>query len=190
MDAGQLELTCSVVESDVRCPRPVKRLSYCYGHYMKNWRYGTPTPQHVFHEDVTGQRFGTVIALSHQGLGNWLCKCDCGAEVVKYLSGDLKRRTNPTCGDGKCRRSDFVTYSQMHSRLRKDYGPASRHRCVDCGSPALHWSYDHCDPNELYATEERITGIAYSANADHYVPRCVPCHKRYDLDKLNSTSSQ
>ncbi|MDW3212610.1 MAG: hypothetical protein R8G01_01325 [Ilumatobacteraceae bacterium] len=33
-----------------------------------------------------------------------------------------------------------MKYTSMHWALRKFYGPASEHRCVDCGEAAHHWS--------------------------------------------------
>lgn len=169
------------------CQRPVKSLGLCYRHYMKQWRYGSPEPDHAPRgENVAGERFGTLTVLYHLGKGRWQCICDCGAEVAKYLSGDLKRRKRPTCGSGACRRfSD--TYVAVHLRLASDLGSASRHACVDCYSPALHWSYDHADPNELHSEHIATMGIAYSTNPRHYVPRCVPCHKRFDLHQEAST---
>lgn len=70
-----------------------------------------------------------------------------------------------------------ATYAGAHSRVRGHRGRAKDQLCADCGGPALHWSYDHQDPNELI--DDR--GIHYSADVAHYVPRCVPCHKKYDL---------
>ena len=65
-------------------------------------------------------------------------------------------------------------------------GAASEHDCVDCGGSAYQWSYDHSDPDERVATEPPLTGIAYSLNPEHYSPRCVPCHKRFDLGRLDA----
>lgn len=71
---------------------------------------------------------------------------------------------------------ESVTYSGMHQRVRYIRGRASDHACAECGQPARHWSYDHADP------DERMSDMgAYSANLDHYIPQCVPCHKRLDL---------
>lgn len=53
---------------------------------------------------------------------------------------------------------------------------ASQHQCTDCGVTAQHWSYDYSDPNERRAPE----GTPYSLDLDHYVPRCISCHRRYD----------
>jgi hypothetical protein len=71
---------------------------------------------------------------------------------------------------------DDVTYYGMHRRVRVARGPARDHLCNECGGPAAHWSYDHADPGE-----QKSDVGAYSVNVDHYVPRCVPCHKRLDL---------
>lgn len=38
------------------------------------------------------------------------------------------------------------------------------------------WSYTHDDPNGL------TSGVgSYSSRLEFYVPRCVSCHKRFDL---------
>jgi hypothetical protein len=72
---------------------------------------------------------------------------------------------------------DEVGYAGAHDRAEATKGRACDHACVDCGQAARHWSYDHADPNEL-ATE---AGYPYSADPSHYVPRCVSCHKKFDL---------
>ncbi|MFI7191429.1 HNH endonuclease [Nocardia nova] len=70
-----------------------------------------------------------------------------------------------------------ATNRAVHQRLRAQRGKASTHRCIDCGRPAAHWSYDHADPNEK--TEEGVG--PYSTDIAHYQPRCVKCHKRFDM---------
>jgi hypothetical protein len=71
---------------------------------------------------------------------------------------------------------EAVTYYGMHRRVRAVKGRASSYPCVGCGKPARHWSYDHADP------DERQSELGpYSISADHYVPRCVSCHKHLDL---------
>lgn len=80
--------------------------------------------------------------------------------------------------------AEFVDYSAAHERVRRLYGPASDHYCIGCGAPAQHWSYDHADPDELISP---TLGIAYSLDTDRYQPRCVSCHKTFDLAHLNGT---
>ena len=72
---------------------------------------------------------------------------------------------------------DLATYGAVHQRVKKARGVPSLHTCVDCGGQAQHWSYDHGDPNELF---EEGYG-AYSLEISHYAPRCVKCHKNFDM---------
>lgn len=74
------------------------------------------------------------------------------------------------------------SFATVHQRLAKVKGPAAKHRCVDCGKPATHWSYDRQCPDERIDSK---IGVPYSIDLDHYQPRCVPCHKRMDLRALN-----
>lgn len=71
-------------------------------------------------------------------------------------------------------------YSAAHRRVRAEKGPASALSCLDCLRPAAHWSYVGGDPNELV---DDARGSAYSLDLSRYVPRCVPCHKKFDLNQ-------
>lgn len=61
-------------------------------------------------KDITGQRFGKLIALSFEGVKNrrralWLCQCDCGKQ--KIITGEcLKRTKDPTKSCGCLRMND------------------------------------------------------------------------------------
>lgn len=74
---------------------------------------------------------------------------------------------------------DQASYSGMHQRVRYTRGAARNYLCAECGSQAAQWSYDHADPDERQSEFG-----AYSVNIDHYVPRCVPCHKAFDLSLI------
>lgn len=77
---------------------------------------------------------------------------------------------------------DQASYPAVHQRLHYQRGSARDHPCVDCGQRAAHWSYDHADPNE------RSTSAGpYSVDLAHYQPRCVSCHKRFDLSFKKTT---
>jgi hypothetical protein len=58
--------------------------------------------------DITGQRFGRLVALRRDGRighdGAWLCRCDCGAER-RVQSGRLRKGHTKSCG---CWKSDTV----------------------------------------------------------------------------------
>ena len=169
------------------CIKDVSRAGYCYGHYMKNWRYGTPTPDHGPNwQDLRGQRFGDLTVADERVGNKWACTCDCGR--TSYVrAGDLNRGSITTCGNRTVHhRLDVVGYNAVHDRLRNDRGAATAHRCVDCDGQASHWSYDHEDPDELLRGIGSASLAAYSLKQRHYHPRCVPCHKTFDLDKVNS----
>lgn len=156
---------------------------WCYAHYMRNYRYGSPTAERSKAKpnvDLVGQRYGALVVRSYAGSGTWVCTCDCGVEV-RTRTGDLNRGGALSCGNRTIhRRRDVCGYIAVHERLAHDRGPARDHVCVECGGVASHWSYDHTDPEVLI--DQRL-GIPYSVDPDHYQPRCVPCHKTYDLSR-------
>lgn len=47
--------------------------------------------------DLTGQRFGRLVATEYLGKGKWLCKCDCG-NTVEVFRGNLKTGNTTSCG--------------------------------------------------------------------------------------------
>src|SRR5512139_2951597 len=167
--------TCSVDT----CEQPVRAKRYCYAHYMKAWRYGTPTPQHPSRRtDLTGHTFGQLTVLSHHQRNQWLCRCECGATTI-VRTGDLNRGTITSCGNRAIhRRRDSVEYNAVHYRLRNDFGKASNHPCSDCQNPADHWSYNYDDPEEARSEKPSSIGLAYSLKPEHYSARCAACHKR------------
>lgn len=76
--------------------------------------------------DITGERFGRLTAIKRVGKDKrnnvlWLCKCDCGNEVVRATS-ELKKRNNHSCGClGKEHLTDMakanITHGMSKSRL-------------------------------------------------------------------------
>jgi hypothetical protein len=174
--------TCSVDG----CDKPPRTRDLCYAHYMRAWRYGSPTYQHPpTYRDLTGQRFGLLTVLRRED-HKWLCLCDCGAETLVRV-GDLNRGTATSCGNRRHRWADDAGYSAAHGRVRHRRGSASLHLCVDCGKQAKHWSYDRLDENERTSDLPGPSlGAPYSLDPSHYVARCVPCHKTFDLAHINA----
>jgi hypothetical protein len=76
-------------------------------------------------------------------------------------------------------RGDDVGWSGVHNRLRSLFGKAAEHRCTDCHGPAAEWSYDNSDPDERPSAHG-----PYSLDLSRYTPRCVTCHRRFDLGRL------
>lgn len=166
------------------CDKDVRTKGYCYGHYMKLWRYGTPTPEHSDRwEDLSGKRFGTLTATIRRDGGKWDLLCDCGRSTVAR-SGDLRRGTKLHCDDKALhRRQEHAGYVAAHQRVRQDRGRAATHSCVDCDGGAQHWSYDHSDPGELLDDSVNAGPLPYSLDTSRYQPRCIPCHKKFDMRK-------
>lgn len=177
--------TCSIPD----CQSPVKRRGYCYGHYMKSWRYGDPL--HVARGPrvgLVGQRFGLLVVceyLPRSGeASRWLCKCECGREH-EVRTGDLNSGSVRTCGHVSHQLEPDAEYGAAHDRVVRARGKARTHKCVDCESRASQWSYDHADPDERHSAA--VKGApAFSLNPSHYVARCVPCHKRFDLGRIDA----
>lgn len=91
-------------------------------------------------------------------------------------------RALPSGADHHAWRGNSAGYDSSHQRVGRRLGPASTRACQHCGKPARHWAYDHADPDEV--TDPR--GISYSTDPAHYLPLCARCHKRFDLDHIQS----
>ncbi|SHY11795.1 Uncharacterised protein [Mycobacteroides abscessus subsp. abscessus] len=74
----------------------------------------------------------------------------------------------------------------VHQRIRRARGSATNYRCIDCGETAAHWSYDHTDPDQKYCPDKG----PYSLDIDRYHPRCVSCHKRFDMRRIKAERSK
>lgn len=59
----------------------------------------------------------------------------------------------------------------------KLHGPADKYNCVDCGEQAEQWSYNNEDAEE----KKNEKGHSYSTDVKYYEPRCIPCHREFDL---------
>lgn len=90
----------------------------------------------------------------------------------------------PVHARGYCRFApgDEIGYGTAHERVRATRGSARDQVCVDCGSPAAEWSYDHNDPNEKIVFRGRYQ-VAYSVDPTHYQPRCLSCHRSSDRSR-------
>lgn len=181
------ELDWKQCESDGCTNRARTRsAALCPKHYHRAYRTGSlellaPPPRWV---DLRGQRFGTLTVMERVG-SSWRCLCDCGRERI-LLAGDLNRtREGISCTQRGCKkpptpRLPNAEYRAAHTRIMRDKGKASQHSCVDCGTTAQQWSYDHQDTNELNSSSKGSLGMPYSLDPNHYQPRCTKCHKAFD----------
>lgn len=157
----------------------------CPMHSHRVYRRGSVSPEREPKwQDLTGERYGTLTLVRRTG-SRWACVCDCG-ETRTASTGELNRTGEAnTCGKPGKHLSADAEYTAAHERVRRLHGAARNHPCVDCGKSAYHWSYDHSDPDELIS---RTVHVAYSLDTNHYQARCVPCHKRFDLNHINATT--
>lgn len=151
-------------------------------HYSRMRRRGSPEAT-VIRKPTTGQC--PVGGCDQMQSYNGMCKLHASrmarhGDPLKYIPH--RERRLPRGAANPKWTGDNVTYYGMHQRLADAKGRASDHPCADCGSPARQWSYDHADPNEHMSDLG-----AYSVSVDHYVSRCIPCHKKFDLSIVAAT---
>lgn len=172
--------TCTIDEctKDVRS----KHSPYCNMHYFRVYRggqVGTAELRKRPSRSANCEVDGCTKPDAERGL--------CSMHGTrKRRHGDVNtvnERDYPTGAANTAWLGDSVGYNGAHLRVSKLRGPASNYLCIDCGDQALHWSYDHADPNELHADLATSTGVAYSSSTAHYDPRCVPRHKMFDLHR-------
>ena len=79
-------------------------------------------------------------------------------------------------------RKDVVSYWGMHGRLKVNKGSASKHQCIDCGTPANDWTWNNSCSNVLYgvARKDRPNLNPYCVHLEHYEARCTSCHMIFD----------
>lgn len=166
--------TCTIVG----CTKAANRLSrtICEMHYGRLRRSGTldARPQRAARETCTVPECGEPDKGPHG-----LCAKHY-TRLQRHGSTDVVLKAPPQrAAESPTWKGDDVGYRAVHVRLRTERGPAAAHPCVDCYGRAAHWSYDHADPDEKQSSHGH-----YSTDPEHYQPRCVSCHKRFDLDFL------
>lgn len=159
--------TCSIPD----CGRKALMRTWCATHYNR-WR-------------ETGV-VGGPIEPRRKNVGTLCSAPDCARPAVSV--GMCSTHYQRSIGRNKLPldapvvrygfKGDDITYSGMHMRLKRWRGDAAVFRCIDCDEPAMHWSYDNADPDERI---DALSGLAYSTDTEHYEPRCVSCHARFDL---------
>ena len=81
--------------------------------------------------DLTGQRFGRLIAVEYVGNSRWRCKCDCGNGTI-VLSGNLIRGHTTSCG---CARGKGIIGRQFGQLTVIERINHDRFRCrCKCGN--------------------------------------------------------
>jgi hypothetical protein len=102
------------------------------------------------------------------------------ARVRDSIRSRKRRATRPRVGAKRPWRT--LSYASVHQRAERLRGKASAHPCAHCGGPAVQWAYDHGDTHPMLYRRYGCT-LPYSSDPEHYIPLCIPCHKRMDIDQ-------
>lgn len=89
-------------------------------------------------EDITGQRFGRLTALSYIGERKWLFQCDCGNQKI-IRAYDVKTGRTQSCGCYMLERiiETHTTHNMTNTRLYGIYS-SMKQRCFDESQAEYH----------------------------------------------------
>lgn len=151
-------------------------------------------------KDETGKRYNRLLVVSradnhHTGLAAWLCKCDCGNEIVVTGRG-LRRGDTQSCGclrhsgrlaKGKSGVNEAFSQMRWQARYRGRAWLLSRDQvyaltsqpCYYCGAPPGqvsgygHGKYVH------NGIDRQDNGLGYTES--NCVPCCKTCNRAKDV---------
>jgi hypothetical protein len=170
LQAGSSTTGCSVVD----CGEVVVARGWCNLHYSRWVRHGDPA--------VTVANPGAKCSIDgceRPSRSRTWCKLHYAR--WRHAGDPMVVRPNVLTPPGPAHpswRGPDITYASAHRRITNAKGPAGQHSCVTCGRPAAEWSYDHRDPDEIIRPGRRAS--PFSVKPEHYEPRCVRCHRRFD----------
>lgn len=145
------------------CSSPVQSRTWCRKHYKRWEAHGDPLV--TKHRDVC-----TIDGCGKKHFGRGYC------DMHYYrwrVHGD------PLVGG----RSIIPSYRAIHQRVVSRCGQATDHECVDCGKPAVDWSYSNACSDEIDGWTQRRGGTVsarWCPHPDCYFPRCGACHWDHD----------
>jgi hypothetical protein len=90
--------------------------------------------------DITGHRFGRLVAISHISFQGWLCRCDCGNETI-VQGPNLRNGNSKSCG---CLRVELaISRATKHGHAKKTATYSSWQAMIKrCTNPNT-WSWKH-----------------------------------------------
>jgi len=165
------ERTCSIDG----CGRPMKSRGWCQAHYFRWRRNGDPGGPEVLTKGAW--KSCNMDGCDRKMFGHGLCQMHW-SRYHKWGDPYYVEESARRGAHNSSWKNHDIGYGTAHERVRDQRGKASDYECSNCGSRAKHWAYDHEDP------DERLSEMGpYSVNPEFYMPMCVPCHKRFDLDR-------
>lgn len=161
------------------CTRVRGWRDWCKTHGLRWSKYGDP----LGHGRVNGVDYNVKADCQ-------VDDCDRKAHAHRYCHKHLtrwKKHGDPNVVSeirGRPLKGDVPTFAAIHKRIWRIRGSAKNYPCVDCSGVAAEWSYQGGCPNEMIG-KVRNSLVPYSENLDLYVPRCVRCHRLFDLAGVN-----
>lgn len=169
-------MTCAYEECDRQTRSPGSE--WCEGHYYQ-LRRGTPL--RPLGDYRRGPRPCSIEGCEKIIATGSVCSMH---EKRIRVHGDphvfipQRERNLPTGEDHHHWTGENASYTAVHQRLKRTRGLAKDQICP-CGQPARQWSY--IGPRE---PGERLP---YSPDLSLYEARCVPCHKKADMQAIRRT---
>ena len=148
------------------------------------------------HIDITGQRFGSLVAVSFEGSpSRWLFRCDCGNSCTRMRNNLVAAANPPSCGCAgipSLRRATVSTEPYNHalrqSTLIGRRFDLTRGQFSELASKHCH--YCGCAPSAKkgQAPWRLRNGVDRVDNSIGYtVENCVPCCTNCNFMKRNLT---
>lgn len=191
------------------CENPLRARGWCATHWARWRKHGTPdgAPPRAVHAECVIPDCGGKPRSKHaeycemhygrvrrQGDPHKVlrvsgdCTVDGCSEAAFFIRGLCRKHDSRLKRNGHfdllvhhAWTGDSVTYFAMHRRLRSARGRASDYLCVDCGRRGQQWSYNR------RAEVEKMSSLGpYSADLNDYDPRCISCHKKFDLRAISA----
>ena len=93
-------------------------------------------------EDLTGKKFGRLTVIKKVGMNKnyiskWLCKCDCGNEIVVYRN-NLSINSTRTVSCGCWKKEHIVKHNKHRTKLYTVY-LSMKQRCYNSNNPAYSY---------------------------------------------------
>lgn len=140
--------------------------------------------------DITGQRFGKLIALSkapsRNGKTYWLCQCDCGNQKEIQTCALRDGRTK-SCGcENHPKSNNGQKVVDFRVRIKKALVEANGHKCACCGlaDDSIVYDFHHVDPSTkqfgIGNGSTTRSKQAYVNEAKKCVMLCANCHRKVE----------
>lgn len=136
--------------------------------------------------DITGQRFGRLVAIkmigTKKGHAQWLCKCDCGNEHISTINC-LKRGNVSSCG---CKVDD-IKRKREDSILGKRFGRLVVVKKSDTKNNYSYWECK-CDCGKMCIVSRNSLKSGYTRScgclADEFRENCEIKNRKYNTFEI------